>query len=94
MSSELVLTKKYRKRIPEQHRASIDTRLQWLWNQRFGTVQTIYNHSPDLLDHTAAMLVIQAIMGPDLESISQLFHRIEGGAVTDEELVNDRTVRV
>ncbi len=94
MSSELVLTQKFRKRVPEQHRTSMDTRIQWLWNQRFGTVQTVWQHSPDLLDRTAATLILQAIMGPDLESIAQLFQRLEGGAVPDDQVVSEGTVRV
>ena len=51
MSQEIV--RKFRKQIPEAHRASLDTRLRWLWVQRFGTVQTVWKESPDLLDRTA-----------------------------------------
>ena len=58
MSSELVSTRKFRSEIPELHRASLDTRLHWLWHQRFGTVQTIWQKSPDVLDHTAATLIL------------------------------------
>lgn len=88
MSSELVTTgpaRKYRGRVPDSHRQSLDTRIQWLWNQRFGTVQTVWQVSQygDVLDHTAATLILQAILGKDLESIAQLFQRLEGGAVTD-----------
>lgn len=83
--------RKYRNTIPEIHRASLDTRIQWLWNQRFGTVQTIWKDSPDVLDNTAATLILQAIMGKDLESISQIFNRLEGGALTDEELLERAT---
>lgn len=86
MSSELVLTRKYRKRIPDSHRTSLDTRIVWLWHQRFGTVQTIWNETNDVLDKTACTLVLQAIMGKDLTSIQQLFQRLEGGALVDEEL--------
>lgn len=87
MSSELVLvTRKYRKRIPDSHRGSLDTRIVWLWHQRFGTVQTIWKDSPDILDHTAATLILQAIIAKDLDSIVQLFQRLEGGALVDEEV--------
>lgn len=78
----------WRKQIPEAHRGSLDTRVAWLWNQRFGTVQNIYNQSPDILDRTAATLLLQAIMARDLVAIKQLFQRLEGGAQFDEELVN------
>lgn len=91
MSTELVPTRKFRKAIPDQHRQSLDTRIMWLWHQRFGTVQMIWKDSPDVLDHTACTLVLQAIMGKDLESIAQLFQRIEGGALTDQEM-QDREV--
>ena len=68
------------------HRGSLDTRLQWLWNQRFGTVQTIWKDSDDILDHTACTLVLQAILARDLPSIELLFHRIEGGSLPDQDL--------
>jgi predicted peroxiredoxin len=46
-------------------------------------VQTVYTSSPDILDRTAATLIIQAIMAKDLDAISQIFQRIEGGAIED-----------
>jgi hypothetical protein len=82
-------TRKYRREIPDAHRVSLDTRIMWLWNQRFGTVQMVWKDSPDVLDHTAATLILQAIMAKDLGSIQQLFNRIEGGALEDE-VVLDR----
>jgi len=63
-----------------------------LWEQRFGTIQTVWKDSPDVLDHTAATLFLQAILGKDLESISQIFQRIEGGALIDVELLERETV--
>ena len=85
MSTEVVV-RKYRTRIPEAHRASLDTRLAWLWHQRFGTVQTVWRQSPDLLDKTAATLILQAVMAMDLASIEQLLQRLEGGALEDTAL--------
>lgn len=90
----IVPVRKFRSRVPEGHRASLDTRLQWLWCQRFGTVQMIWKDSPDVLDHTAATLILQAIMGKDLESISQLFNRLEGGSVSDAVILEQDTMRV
>jgi hypothetical protein len=92
--SDIVQVHKFRRAIPEVHRASLDTRINWLWHQRFGTVQTIWQASRDgdVLDHTACTLILQAIMGRDLTSISQLFQRIEGGAREDSELLNEETV--
>lgn len=82
MSQEIV--RKFRKQIPEVHRKSLDTRLRWLWNQRFGTVQMVWQESRDILDKTAATLILQCIMAKDLNSIELLFQRIEGGAEVDE----------
>lgn len=98
MSAELVqvepevVKRKFRQTIPEKHRASLDTMIHWLWHQRFGTVQTIWIHSQQerrTLDHTACTLILQAIMNKDLDSIAQLFQRIEGGARTDTEILDD-----
>jgi hypothetical protein len=99
--SELVTTtqtRKYRTSIPDAHKVSLDTRIMWLWNQRFGTVQMIWKDSTDVLDHTAATLILQAIMGRDLDSIIQLFSRLEGAPLVDDELLDregeQRTMRV
>lgn len=98
MTSEIVPVRKFRGTIPEAHQASLDTRLWWLWHQRFGTVQMVWKVSQqngEVLDHTAATLVLQAIIGKDLESIAQLFQRIEGGARVDEDLLDeDETIRI
>lgn len=92
MSKELEKVRKFRTQIPDVHRTSLDTRIAWLWEQRFGTIQTVWKDSPDVLDHTAATLFLQAILGKDLESISQIFQRIEGGALIDVELLERETV--
>lgn len=89
-----VPTRKFRTYIPEAHQASLDTRLRWLWHQRFGTVQMIWKESKDVLDHTACTLVLQAIMASDLDSIQQLFQRLEGGSVTDKEVLEQTQMRV
>jgi hypothetical protein len=88
--TELAVVRKFRGQIPDSHRASMDTRILWLWNQRLGTVQTVWKDSRDVLDKTAATLILQAIIANDLESISQIFQRLEGGAITDAALL-DRT---
>lgn len=80
---------KFRRSIPESHRKSLDTRIQWLWGQRFGAVQSIWRDSKDVLDHTAATLVLQAVMAQDLNSIELLFQRLEGGAVVDDKLAEE-----
>ena len=96
MSTEIVLVRKFRRAIPDAHRSSLDTRLRWLWHQRFGTVQMVWQSTDDILDKTAATLVLQAIMARDLDSISQLLHRIEGGAIGDRELLErvEQSIRI
>jgi hypothetical protein len=95
MAAEIVpVARKFRTGIPAEHRVSLDTRIMWLWHQRFGTVQMIWKESNDVLDHTACTLILQAIMAKDLESISQLFQRLEGGSVTDETLLDQGVLRV
>lgn len=87
MTNELEpVQRRWRNRVPREHRATLDTRLIWLWNQRFGTVQTVYKESDDILDTTAATLILQAVLGRDMKAVQQLFNRIEGGSVYDEEL--------
>ena len=86
MSAVPVERKKFRRQVPAEHKASIDTRLAWLWNQRFGTVQMVWKDSPDLLDHTAATIILQAVLAKDLNSIELLFRRLEGGAISDDAL--------
>lgn len=92
MSQELA-QRRYRHQIPEKHRQSLDTRIVWLWNQRFGTVQTVWKDSPDVLDRTACTLILQAVMAKDLRSIELLLARLEGGALPDE-AVQERTLRI
>ena len=95
--TELVVVekeRKFRREIPKEHRQSLDTRIVWLWNQRFGTVQQIRLQSPDMLDVTAATTVLQAIMAKDLNSIKLLFSRLEGGAQMDDEVAEKTAMRV
>ena len=92
MSQELV-ERKFRKCVPYSHRQNLDTRIVWLWNQRFGTVQTVWLHSEDVLDKTAATLILQAVMERNLESIRLLFQRVEGGAQVDEDVL-ERAMRI
>lgn len=92
------VVRKYRKSVPEKHRKSLDTRLQWLWHQRFGTVQSVYLESYDLLDRTAATMILQCILAEDIESISLLLYRLEGAPMVDTDLQEkeqqDQTMRI
>ena len=98
MAGEVVsITRRFRGEIPEAHRSSLDTRLLWLWHQRFGTVQMVWKVSQEngqVLDHTAATLILQAIMAKDLDAINQLFQRIEGGSLEDAELLERTQVEM
>ena len=83
-----VVTKRehrFRNKIPQAHKKSIDTRIAWLWDQRWGTVQRVYQDSQDTLDTMACTLILQAILGNDLSSIELLFQRLEGGAIDDQD---------
>lgn len=82
---------KYRTSVPKEHQISLDARLRWLWNQKFGVVQTVWRDSKDVLDHTAATLILQCIMAKDLQSIEMLFQRIEGGALVDDQVIERQT---
>lgn len=94
MASEIVLSeRRFRNQVPEIHRKSIDTRIAWLWNQRFGTVQQVWQNSKDMLDHTAATLILQAVFAKDLESITQVLQRMEGGPLVDSQLP-ERVIRL
>lgn len=84
MTQALTVVKpRWRTQIPKEHRGSIDMRVQWLWNQRFGTVQSVLQRSDDVLDQLAATMIIAAILGRDLASIQLIFQRLEGGAQED-----------
>lgn len=94
MATDLELSGlRFRNEIPDAHRKSIDTRIAWLWNQRFGTVQQVWQNSKDMLDHTAATLILQAVFAKDIESIAQILQRLEGGALVDTELA-ERVIRL
>ena len=95
MGTDIVASeRRYRKQIPEEYRSSLDTRVYWLWNQSFGTVQAVSMESSDALDVTAATLFLQAIMAGHMDSIALILRRLEGGAIMDEELLAKKELRV
>lgn len=85
------VTLRFRKEIPRKHRGSADAKIQWLWNQRFGTIQTIYNETDDVETKTVCTLFLQAIIGKELPSIRLILNRLEGGAIVDTEIVERET---
>ena len=95
MTAEVEPLLKFRREVPKDHKASIDTRIRWMWIQRFGTIQMIWKESPDALDRTAATLMMQCMLGGgDLESIELVFRRLEGGPVVDQELLEGGSLPV
>ena len=81
--------RRFRGEIPAEHCGSADTKLRWLWNQRFGTVQSIWQNTTDGDTKAACALVLNAAYVGNLASISLLLQRLEGGAKTDEDLLID-----
>ena len=94
MSEVVSLRQNFRRSIPKEHRASLDTRILWLYNQRFGTIQQVYQSSDDLDDRTVASLFINAIWHRDLDAIAMIYKRLEGGSLTDEEQLAKTNLRV
>lgn len=81
-----VVHRRFRSEIPEDHCASADTRLAWLWNQRLAQVQSIFMRSNDSQSRMAAGLCLTAGFTHDLGAIALLLQRIEGGPLSDEEV--------
>jgi len=84
MTDKLPAVSRYRTSIPKEHQATVDTRMRWLWMQRLGTIQSIWSRTDDYEDKLACTVILQAVMGADLQSIQTLFTRLEGGAQEDE----------
>lgn len=87
MGNEVV--RPLRTEIPPEHCASSDARLSWLWNQRLATVQSIYVRTRDVQSKMAAGLILTSTMLGDLGAIELLLQRLEGSAVTDEEVLEE-----
>jgi hypothetical protein len=87
VSGEIVPIRRPRTQTPKSVKDSTDTRMEWLWDQRLEVVGTIYLRSPDLLDVMAARTVLDATLSANLSSIELLLQRIEGGAVSDQTIV-------
>ena len=87
MSGELVPIKRPRIQTPKTAKDSTDTRMEWMWDQRLEVIGTIYLRSPDLLDVMAARTVLDATLMGSIASIELLLRRLEGGAVSDQTIV-------
>ncbi|QYC53821.1 hypothetical protein SEA_EUGENEKRABS_51 [Microbacterium phage EugeneKrabs] len=74
--------------IPEEHRTTDDTRIEWLWNQRLIVVQNIYLNTGNIRDRMACALVLGAAWQANLASIELVFKRLEGGSVVDTDVID------
>jgi len=88
-SDVLPAQRKLRTEIPQEHRQTADTRIQWLWMQRIIVVQSIASRSSDPLDVVAAQLILNAAWSANLQSIEIVLRRLEGGAVPDSVVQED-----
>lgn len=80
--------RKYRGSVPEEHTGSIDMMLRWMWNQRFGTIQKIWMETKDADTKAAATLCLNAAYVGDMSAINIVLQRLEGGVLTDEDLLD------
>lgn len=86
MSTAIVKQQRFRSEIPRKHKASLDTRIAWLWRNRWGTVEAVYQDSRDPVDRMVAQIFIQAVVYKDIESIRLIFNRLAGAPLDDAEL--------
>lgn len=77
---------RFRNGVPQEWRKSIDTRLYWMWHQRLGTIQQIREKTDDVLDRTAAEIVMEAVYSDELNPLILLLQRLEGGPMRDRDL--------
>ena len=66
--------RRWRSEVPKEHATSLDTRLRWLWNQRFGTVHVIDVSRAVgvvIMSRARALMASMAAMLPRASSISR-----------------------
>lgn len=78
-----------RSEIPVAHCTSTDARVTWLWNQRLAVTQNVFYRTKDIESKMAASLVLTAAMNADLGAIELLLQRLEGSAVSDQEVLEE-----
>ena len=87
MENEVEKRKALRSEVPDRHCDTDDSRLQWLWNQRLETVANVFYKTRDVRTRMAASLMISATVAGDLGAIELLLRRLEGGAISDQEVL-------
>lgn len=88
------VVRKLRSSIPRDFQASADLRVQWLWSQRLCVVQNIAVRGEDVMDVMCAKLMLSAVMMRHLPSIELVLQRLEGSAVTDEEVADSDGLKI
>lgn len=86
------LKRRLRHNIPEEHRATDDTRIQWLWMQSVAQVMGIRENTDDIRDRMACTLVLSAAWMGSLPAIELVLQRLEGAAVPDTLIEEDETL--
>lgn len=92
--TDIVPVRKMLNNIPEEHRGTDDSRIEWLWSQRIIVVQNIYVKTDNPRDRMAANLVLDAAWSANLPSIELLLRRLEGGAVVDTAVQEDESLQI
>ena len=87
--SKALVARRMMSNIPEEHRATDDTRAQWLWNQRLIQVQHIYQNTDNIRDRMMCALVLGAAWSANLPSVELLLKRLEGGSIADVDIMDD-----
>ena len=80
--------------IPEEHRTTDDTRMEWLWMQRIIVIQNIYMKTNNARDRMACSLVLAAAWSANLGSIEMLLRRLEGGSVPDSVVLEGESLPI
>ena len=92
--TDVVQRFKLRSEIPDEHCESDDSRFEWLWMQRLATVGSIYMRTKNIRSRMAAKVVLDATMSANLASIELLIRRLEGGAVSDQTVVEEDSLPI
>jgi hypothetical protein len=78
--------------IPEEHRISDDSRLEWLWMQSVAQIMSIRENTDDIRDRMAATLMLTAAWMGQLSAIELVLQRLEGAAVDDKTISESETL--
>ena len=79
-------------RIPQEHRLTDDSRIEWLWMQSAAQVMGIREHTDDIQDRMAATLVLTAAVMGEMQAIELLLLRLEGAAKSDQTIQEEETL--